>query len=296
MTTIESSTPADIFSAYRPLLFSIAYRMTGSGTEAEDLVQDAYVRWHNATSEGNVGIIREPKSWLTTTITRLAIDHLKSARVRREQYVGAWLPEPLETAGGDDPAEDVELAESLSIAFLVLLEQLTPVERAVFLLHEVFGYGYAEIAEIVGKSEANCRQLARRARESLVARRPRFRPDTEQGERLLGQFLRACTEGDMPGLVSLLAADATIRADGGGKAPAARRPVVGAERVATFALSMAEQAQGVQLRPTWVNGQPAFVASKDGAVLAIWVLDIADGKIQAIWAMLNPDKLARIRP
>lgn len=293
---IESTTSADIFAAHRPLLFSIAYRMTGSVTEAEDLVQDTYVRWHGATGEDNLATVHRPKPWLTTTITRLAIDHLKSARVRREQYVGAWLPEPLETTGGDDPAGDVELAESLSFAFLVLLEQLSPVERAVFLLHEVFGYGYAEIAEIVGKSEANCRQLARRAREALVARRPRFRPDAEQGNRLLGQFLRACTEGDMPGLVSLLAEDATIRADGGGKAPAARKPVVGAERVAIFALNMAEQAQGVQLRPASVNGQPAFVASKDGVTLATWVLDIADGKIQAIWAIVNPDKLERIRP
>jgi RNA polymerase sigma-70 factor (ECF subfamily) len=291
---IETAAPTDAFEQYRPLLFSIAYRMVGSVTEAEDLVQETYIRWHRMTGEGTEETIHSPKAWLSTTVTRLAIDHLKSARVRREQYVGPWLPEPLETAGADDAAGHAELAESLSLAFLVLLESLTPVERAVFLLHDVFDYSYAEIAEIVGKSEANCRQLARRARGQITERRPRFPAGPEQRERLLQQFLRASTEGDLPGLVQILAEDVTVWADGGGKAFAAKKPVIGREKVAKFFINTVRMAldDSISARMTYVNGQPALIASQDGKVISAWVFDMAEDQIRTVWSIVNPDKLA----
>src|SRR4051794_12486942 len=213
----------DEFTNYRPLLFSIAYRMLGVVADAEDMVQETYLRWRRAI-EGEGEAVGSPKSWLTTVITRLCIDQLRSARARREEYVGPWLPEPLLTDRAPDPAEGAALADSLSLAFLVVLERLNPVERAIFLLHDIFGYDFAEIAPIVGKTAANCRQLARRAREHITKQRPRFAPAPAERERLTRQFIAACTSGDLPGLVATLTADITLQSDGGGKAVAARRP------------------------------------------------------------------------
>src|SRR3954471_334089 len=216
--------PAETYEALRPLLFSIAYRMVGSVAEAEDIVQEAFLRHHRAVQEEDVEV-QTPKAYLSAITTRLAIDHLRSARVRRETYVGPWLPEPLLTDPGPDPSEQAELADSLSLAFLVLLESLSPVERAVFLLREVFGYGYDEIARIVGKSEDNARQLAVRARRHIDERRPRFEADRRARQELAERFFAAARDGDVEGLEQLLAQDVVMYGDGGGKAPAAGRPL-----------------------------------------------------------------------
>jgi RNA polymerase sigma-70 factor (ECF subfamily) len=222
----------EAFDEHRNLLFSIAYRMLGSVADAEDLVQETFLRWQDAEP----GEVKSPRAFLSTVITRLCINHLRSARVRREQYVGPWLPEPLLTARGADPEGDARRAESLSMAFLVLLESLSPVERSVFLLREVFDYDYPEIAQVVGKSEVNCRQTLRRARQYVVERRPRFDPSPSQREQLTSQFLKASAEGDMQGLLALLAEDVALWSDGGGKASAALRPIWGADRVVRFML------------------------------------------------------------
>jgi len=283
----------DEFTRYRRLLFSIAYRMLGTVTDAEDMVQETYLRWRGAHDDG-APTVAAPKSWLTTTITRLAIDHLRSARVRREEYVGPWLPEPILTSGtDDDPAEGVALADTLSLAFLVVLERLSPVERAVFLLHDVFGYDFAEIAPIVGKSAPNCRQLARRAREHVAANRPRFAPDPATRERLLGEFLRACASGDLPGLIDTLADDITLWSDGGGKVQAARKPIYGAEKVAAFVLRIAQisATDGATYQLTAINGQPGLVALLAGVPYSVLTLDIAAGKIAGIAVVVNPEKL-----
>src|SRR5437870_6164151 len=220
---------ADAAYELRPLLFSIAYRMLGSVSEAEDVIQEAFLRYHRAGKEAD---IESPKSYLSAVTTRLSIDHLRSARARREAYVGPWLPEPLLTEQAQDPAEHAETADSLSLAFLVLLETLTPLQRAVFLLREVFDYGYGEIAAILGKSEDNCRQLAVRARRHVEARKPRFEASRRRREELARRFFAAAEQGDTEGLVGLLAADAVAYGDGGGRALAFPHPVHGRERVA----------------------------------------------------------------
>src|SRR5215211_4568218 len=239
----------DAYRELRPLLFSIAYRMVGSASEAEDLVQEAFLRLRRAVAGGVE--VASPKAYLSAVTTRLAIDHLRSARVQRERYVGAWLPEPLLTGQEPDPAGHAETADSLSLAFLALLERLSPVQRAVFLLHEVFGYGYAEIAGILDKSEDNCRQIAARARRHIEAGRLRFEASRRQRDELARRFLAAITEGDTEGLVGLLAADAVLYGDGGGKAPALAAPVHGAERVARFLAGLARRgrAAGMGARP-----------------------------------------------
>jgi RNA polymerase sigma-70 factor, ECF subfamily len=287
----------DAYRELRPLLFSIAYRMVGSVSEAEDVVQEAFLRFHRATRESVE--VESPKAYLSTVTTRLAIDHLRSARVRRERYVGAWLPEPLATDPEADAARHAETADSLSMAFLVLLERLSPVERAVFLLHEVFGYGYAEIAGVVGKSEDNCRQIAARARRHVEARRPRFEASRRQREELARRFFAAVEQGDTEGLVGLLAADAVMYGDGGGKAPALASPLHGAQRVARYLLGLARQARviGVGLRPAEVNGQLGAMAyDHDGHVVGVLDLDIADGRVQAVRSIVNPDKLRHLGP
>ena len=222
------------FERHRSLLFSIAYRMLGSVADAEDVVQEAYLRWQQAPEAE----VRSPRSYLSTVVTRLSIDRLRSARARREEYVGPWLPEPLVSERAEEVAVLDELGESLSTAFLVVLESLNPVERAVFLLREVFDYDYEEISRILGKSEDNCRQIAHRARQSVAARRPRFERSPEQEERLSRQFLEACMSGDMEGLISLLSEDVTLWSDGGGKVAAAPYPIYGPERVARFLLGV----------------------------------------------------------
>jgi RNA polymerase sigma-70 factor, ECF subfamily len=287
----------DAYQDLRPLLFSIAYRMVGSVSEAEDIVQEAFLRFHRATRDG--AEVQSPKAYLSAVTTRLAIDHLRSARVRREHYVGAWLPEPLVTDPEADVAKQAETADSLSMAFLVLLERLSPVQRAVFLLHEVFGYGYAEIADLVGKSEDNCRQIAARARRHVEARRPRFETSRRQREELARRFFAAVEQGDTEGLVGLLAADAVMYGDGGGKAPALATPLHGAQRVARLLLGLARRARaiGVHLQPAEVNGQPGATAyDRDGRLVTVLALDIADGQVQTVHSIVNPDKLRHLGP
>jgi RNA polymerase sigma-70 factor (ECF subfamily) len=283
--------PEAEFDELRPLLFSIAYRMLGSAMDAEDIVQDAYLRWQKAADAE----IESPKAYLSTIVTRLCLDYLRSARVQREEYVGPWLPEPLAVEEAPDVADTAALHESLSMAFLVLLESLTPVERAIFLLHDVFGYDFSEIAGIVGRSEANCRQLARRARGYVEARRPRFEPSAAQQDRLTHQFLRACTTGDLPGLVATLADDITLWADGGGKVRAARNPIHGADAVARFLLGVLRKApEGLDTRFARVNGQPGVVSYLAGQPFAVLLIDVADERIQGLRLVVNPDKLQHL--
>jgi RNA polymerase sigma-70 factor, ECF subfamily len=280
-------TRAAVFASARPMLFSIAYRMLGSVMDAEDLVQDAWLRWEEAPEAE----VRSPRAYLTTIVTRLAINRLRSARTKRETYVGPWLPEPLVT---EDTPDTVELAESLSMAFLVLLERLSPIERAVFLLHEVFDFDYAEIARMVDKTEANCRQLLARARKRVGAQRTRFEADPDQARRLTQRFTEASVAGDLDGLLALLADDITLWADGGGKAPgAATKPVHGAMQVARFVLGIMRRVvpAGTSIRPAEINGQPGFVAYVSGRPLSALIFDIRDGRIHTIYALANPDKL-----
>ncbi len=274
----------------RPLLFSIAYRMLGSVTEAEDVVQDAYLRREAA------GPVEHERAFMTAVTTRLAIDVLRSARVRREGYVGEWLPEPLVEA--EAPAR-VEVDESVSLAFLVLLERLNPVERAVLVLRESFELGFDEIAEIVGRSQDNCRQILSRARRRVADDRPRFDADPAQRETLAARFLAAAREGDLAGLLAVLAPEATLTGDGGGRARALARPMTGAAAVARALVAFYGQsdALGVRLEPVWVNGQPGFRSlDGEGRLVNIVGLDIADGRVAAIQSILNPDKLAHLGP
>jgi len=273
-------------------MLSIAYRMVGSFSEAEDIVQDAFVRLAAVQDT-----VESPKAWLTTVTTRLSIDHLRSARVRREQYPGTWLPEPLLADPAPDAAERAETADTLSLALLVVLESLSPVERAVFLLREVFDYGYGEIAEIVDKSEDNCRQLAVRARRHVDARRPRFEPSREQREELARRFFAAVQEGETEPLVELLAADVAFYGDGGGRAPAIGEPMFGRDRVASLLLGFARVAtrERATVQPVEVNGQPGALAlNADGSLISVMALDIVDGTITAIRSIPNPDKIAHI--
>lgn len=290
----QEAVESDVFNDHRSLLFAIAYRMIGSVMDAEDIVQEAYLRWQRRGES----VAQSPKAYLSTVVTRLCVDHLRAAHTRRETYTGTWLPEPLVTEGEPDIADVAALHESLSLAFLVLLETLTPVERAVFLLHDVFAYDFHEVAGIVGKSEANCRQLGRRARQQIQSGRPRFDPSSEHQEQLTRQFITACVDGDLTGLLATLARDATLWADGGGKARAPLRPIDGAERVAAFILGGLRKApEASEIRDASVNGQPGFVFLVDGTVRTVSALDIVDGQIRAIRVVANPDKLrAALRP
>jgi RNA polymerase sigma-70 factor (ECF subfamily) len=273
----------------RPYLFAIAYRMLGSVAEAEDVVQDAFLRYHEADVEAE-----SPKAYLATVTTRLAIDQLRSARARREVYPGEWLPEPIV---GDEAVRHAETADSLSLAFLHLLEKLAPVERAVFLLREVFDYPYEEIAPIVGKSPENCRQILARAHRHVQEGRRRFDVSREERDQVAGRFLAAWEEGDTEALVEVLAPDATVYGDGGGKAPSMPEPLVGAERVAKALIGWGRQARsrGYDYRPAVVNGDPGVVFY-DPEGTAIWVaaLDIAEGVVVAVRSVLNPDKLTNV--
>jgi RNA polymerase sigma-70 factor, ECF subfamily len=281
------------FKRHRPLLFSIAYRMLGSVADAEDVVQEAYLRWQEAPETE----VRSPKSYLSAVVTRLSIDRLRSARARREEYVGPWLPEPLISERAEDTGDPAELNEYLSMAFLVLLESLNPVERAVFLLREVFDYDYEEISRIVGKGEDNCRQIARRARQSVAARRPRFERSPEEEERLTRRFLETCTSGDMEGLVSLLSEDVTLWSDGGGKVAAAPYPIYGPERVARFLLGVLRTVPpGFSARPVRVNGGPGVAGYVDGRPTGVVALDVADGRLCGVRIVVNPEKLQAVPP
>jgi RNA polymerase sigma-70 factor (ECF subfamily) len=286
----------EAFEELRPRAFAIAYRMLGSVSEAEDVVQEAFLRLYRAEQEGER--IESPRAYLSTVVTRLAIDQLRSARARRETYVGEWLPEPLLTGPDDDPARHAEVADSLSLAFLVLLESLSPEQRAVFLLREVFDYPYDRIAEIVGKSEPNVRQLAARARRHVDERRVRFEASREQRDQLADRFFSAVEEGDLEGLESLLAEDVELHGDGGGKAPALARALFGRPRVARTLrnwLRTGRRIAGLQTQRVEVNGQPgAMLLDGDGHVFAVMALDIAAGHVQGIRSIVNPDKLGHL--
>jgi RNA polymerase sigma-70 factor (ECF subfamily) len=288
---------SDPFAELRSLLFSIAYRMLGSASDAEDIVQETYLRFHRETAAGTD--VESPKSYLSAITTRLCIDHLRSARVRRETYVGTWLPEPIVTDDESDAESHAETADSLSMGFLVLLESLTPVERAVFLLREVFEYEYGEIAAIVGKSEENCRQISVRARKQVQAGRPRFEASKAQREELARRFFAAAADGDVEGLTSMLAADVVAYADGGGKGLAFPKPVHGRDRVARLlhgAAGAGRRFGVVAMRLAEINGQPGAVfLDADDAPVAAVSLDIADGQIQTVHAVSNPEKLAHLR-
>jgi len=294
-------------AGYRPLLFSIAYGMTGSVGDAEDIVQDAFLGLTRAHQAGTV--IADLKAYLTTAVTRLGISYLSSARVRRERYVGDWLPEPVVVPAGQGPAEHAELADSLSMAFLVLLETLSPVERAVFMLREVFGYGYPDVARITGKTEVNCRQIFARARQRIAAGAPvsdavPSPARRAEGEELARRFFEAAAGGDMDALLGMLAPDVVLQADGGGKTQAIGKPLAGRQPVSRMLVSLLRRARalGASLRLAWVNGQPgAVLYDAEGRVVSVIELDIGPNGhgsdvVQTMHAVVNPDKLAHLGP
>jgi RNA polymerase sigma-70 factor (ECF subfamily) len=282
------------FQELRPLLFAIAYRILGSVAEAEDAVQESWLRYQASPARP-----ASAKAFLSAVVTRISIDVLRSARVRREEYAGPWLPEPLLTDPYQDPVRSAELADSVSMAALLLLERLSPLERAVFVLREVFGFGFPEIAPAVGRSEAACRQLAVRARRHMDAGRPRFAADRKERDELAARFFDALREGEVEGLRELLAADVQLVGDGGGKAPLLASHTIGPENVArVLAVLLPQFARiGVVLEPHEVNGQPgAIFRDRDGKVLSTLALDILGGRIQTIRSVVNPDKLGHVGP
>ncbi len=282
----------ETFLELRGSLFGVAYRMLGSATEAEDIVQDAYVRWSRRGHDD----VNSPSAYLTTIVTRLCIDQLQSARSRRETYKGPWLPEPVEV-GAPEPGASAELADSLSLAFLVLLEELQPVERAAFLLHDVFDYPYNEIATIIDRKEAACRQLVSRARHRVDAPRRRFDADRTRGRELTRRFLVACGTGDLEELLSLLSDDVTVWTDGGGQVRAALRPVTGPQRASRFLLTVARRLPaGVTARELDLNGQAGMVFEDDGRVVMALALDISGDRVVDVRVVSNPDKLVALQP
>ena len=286
-----------VFEDLRPLLFSIAYRMVGRVAEAEDIVQEAFLRYHRALVEEHTEI-ESPKAYLSAVTTRLAIDHLRSARVRKETYVGEWLPEPLLT-DDHDASESTEEADSVSMAFLLLLERLSPVERAVFLLHDVFDYGYDEVARIVGKTVDNTRQLAVRARRHVDENRPRFDASREQREKLADRFFDAVRGGRMEDLLHALAADVIVYGDGGGGSPSWRHPIYGRDKVSRLLLGIGRHTEqmGATIRRTEVNGQPgAMFIAPDGSLMYVMTVDIADGVVQTVRSVIARDKLQHLGP
>jgi RNA polymerase sigma-70 factor, ECF subfamily len=279
-----------VFGEHRDLLVGVAYRVLGSVTDAEDAVQEAWLRW----SKVDPAEVANPRAFLVRVTTRLAIDRLRRAKARRESYVGPWLPEPMLT--GHDVAEEVELAESVSMAMLVMLETLSPLERAVFVLREAFGMPYAEIGEVIGRKEEAVRQLARRARDHVRERGARFEADQETRRHVTERFLEAAVDGDVEALMEVLAPGVTLVADGGGRARAPRRPVHGADNVARFLVAVATRpGQDVQARLAHVNGGPGIVVISEGEPVATLVLDVADGVVRTVHLVANPDKLAGIR-
>ena len=279
------------FNKHRPFLFAIAYRMLGSVVDAEDIVQETFLRWQQVSG----AFVRSPKDYLATIITRLCIDHLRSARVQREQYIGTWLPEPIATKAMSDPAQTVELADSLSTAFLVLLETLSPTERAIFLLREVFDYNYSEIGQIVDKTPANCRQIFRRARQHLAARKPDF-DVSQQQEQLAEKFLQAWNTGELQGLLMLLAEDITLYSDGGGKVTAAVKPIHKAAKVARFlfAIRRSKKTPVFVSQLAQINHQHGIINYVNGYPHSVLIFDTFNGKARSIYAVVNPDKLRRV--
>ena len=280
---------AEIFEQYRKLLFSIAYRMLGSVSEAEDMIQETFLRWQSVSGSK----VRSPKAYLSAVVTRLCVDRLRASKTRREEYVGPWLPEPLLTE--PDGSDAVMLDESLSMAFLILMESLTPTQRAVFLMREVFDYDYPEISHVVGKSEDNCRQLAHRAREAVAARRPRFESSREQEERLAQRFVEACSNGDMQDLLAVLSEDIVLYSDGGGKVHAALKPVYGPENVSRFLFGiLGKTPPGFTTGMARINGHPGVIGYTNGQPMSVVALDAAGGQVQAIRIVVNPEKLKTI--
>ena len=280
------------FDQYRGLLFSVAYRMLGSVVDAEDMLQETFIRWQQARGEE----IRSPRAFLVTIVSRLCINQLQSARAQREEYVGQWLPEPIVTGRGSDPLEIVRIDESLSMAFLVMLERLTPVERAVFLLREVFAYEYAEIAAILGQSETNCRQILSRSKQHVGAMRPRFKTSQSKKKDLLERFLKATSSGDMEGLVALLASDVVLHSDGGGKGVAALNLIRGVDNVVRGALGAVQRLlpKDLDIRLTEVNGDPGIVSYLNGKPFSVLTFDASEDGIHAVYVVTNPEKLARV--
>jgi RNA polymerase sigma-70 factor (ECF subfamily) len=280
------------FDQYRSLLFSIAYRMLGSVADAEDMLQETFLRWQQVPEDS----IRSPRALLVTIVSRLCINQLESTRSKREQYIGQWLPEPIVTEPGSNPLDLLDLDESVSMAFLVMLERLTAVERAVFLLREVFEYEYAEIAQIVGQSEANCRQILHRARQRVGTARPRFSAPEPKHNELLERFLEATTSGDMKGLIELLADDVVLQSDGGGKAVAVPNVISGVDRVGRGILGGLEKLVPKNLvrRMAQINGEPGIINYLDGRPYAVISLNISEGRIHSIYIITNPEKLSHL--
>ena len=281
----DAEADAAAFEEWRSLLFGIAYRMLGSATDAEDVVQDASIRWLRRSGEP----VQSVRAYLVTIVTRLCLDQLSSSRSKRVTYAGPWLPEPVVV---DEPSA-AEQADSLSLAFLVLLEELTPLERAAYLLHDVFGYSFDEVARSLARTPGACRQLGARARKHIEERRQRFDADLRHGRELTDRFLVACATGDLTGLLAMLSDDVVVWTDGGGKVRAALRPVVGPHRSSRFLVNVAKKVQGVP-RATVLNGQPATVFVDEGVVVAALVLDIMEGVIVGVRVISNPDKLQRL--
>ncbi|MGE0388078.1 MAG: RNA polymerase sigma factor SigJ [Gammaproteobacteria bacterium] len=294
MSTAPASRSVTEFESWRARLIGLGYRMLGSRAAAEDLAQETWLRWHGTPR----GTIRDPGAWLRATMTRLCIDELRARRARREQYVGPWLPEPW-VGEATDSVDAIELAGDLSNAFMLLLERLAPEERAAFLLHEVFDADHAEIAGLLGKSQAAVRQIVSRARARVASDRPRFQPTRQEQAALARRFVEAVASRDHATLVALFAADATLVSDGGGKAAAARRPIVGAERIARFFLGVVARhaSAGTALDPCRINASPGFIVrARDGSTIATLCFEVGDGRIRSAWMVRNPDKLVRLAP
>jgi RNA polymerase sigma-70 factor, ECF subfamily len=301
-------TAAEVFDDLRPLLFAIAYRMLGSVAEAEDIVQEAFLRYHRAVTAAGPARPESPKAYLSAVTTRLCIDHARSARVRRETYVGQWLPEPVLTdlpapggagSAAPDPASLAEQSDTMSMAFLLLLERLSPVERAVFLLHDVFGYGYDQVADVVGRSESACRQLGYRARKHVTDGRRRFEAPAHKSAELAERFFSAMAAGDMDGLVGMLAADAVVTGDAGHTKPSWPRPIAGRDKIGRLFATLGDQLRevGGTIRMTGVNGQPgAIFLAADGRLISVMALEISDGQVVAARSVINRDKLQHLGP
>jgi RNA polymerase sigma-70 factor (ECF subfamily) len=286
---------SEAIHAHRPVLQAIAYRMLGSMAEAEDAVQETFLRWHRQDQAQQLSEIREPKAWLITTLTRHCIDRLRAAKAQRESYVGMWLPEPVVEEPAVEPVDRLELAETLSMALLMMLERLSPDERAAFLLHEVFETDYPDVARILGKTEAACRQLVHRAKERVKAGKPRFTPSRAEQEKVMEGFKRAVASGDVAGLAALFSTDATLYSDGGGKAAATLNPIFGAEKIARFFIGVRDkQPEGARIEPRIVNGSLGYVVTVGDTVLQASHFEFDGDRITAVHIVRNPDKLKHL--
>lgn len=285
---------AEIFESHRPSLFRLAYGMLGRVAPAEDAVQETFLRWQNQ----DIDKINSHQSYLATIVNRICLDEIKSARNQREQYIGPDLPEPILMDHGETPEEEVELADSLSMALLVVLDQLTPVHRAVFILREIFDYDYDAISDIVQKSESHCRKIAQRARDQIQDKKPQFQKNHDEQQQLIGAFLEAVKGGNLSEMESMLAEEAILYSDGGGKVTAARKPVAGASKIAKFLVGIQKQVPPEvhwSIERKQVNGEPGMIIRMDGELYNVWSFHIEDGKIQSIYTVLNPDKLQHLK-